>query len=90
MQKQKNVQIPLVVFNDIVDLLFCLGDCHLLQHNDKLRELFLRLDSAVRQKRKTMMFRETYSQLIHACDDASKDAARYNYLATRQIYNNLS
>ena len=87
-QKPKNVQIPLVVFNDIVDLLHHLGDYPQLQHDIKLCELYHKLDAAIRQKRKTMLFRETYSEIIQATDDSSKDAARKNYVATRKIYNN--
>ena len=85
MQKQKNVQIPFDTFNDIVELLNCLGNCAHL-HNIKLAALYKKVDSAIRIKRITMLHRETYAEIIHAKDDASKDDARDNYVATKKIY----
>ena len=85
MQKQKNVQIPLDVFNDIVELLYSLEDCAELC-NAKLAALYKKVDAAIRQKRIAMLHRETYAEIIRASDGFSKDAARENYLATKQIY----
>jgi hypothetical protein len=87
--KQKNVQIPLDTFNDIVDLIHFLDDCSYL-HNDSLAELYHRINSAIRKKRESMLFREVYAEIIRAKDDVSKDAARENYSATRQIYNRFN
>lgn len=88
MQKQKQIQIPLDVFNDIIELLCCLGDCSCL-YNDKLALLYGKIDAAIRKKRATMLYRDTFSDIIHAKDDSSRNAARENYLATRQLYSDL-
>ena len=85
MYKQKNIQIPENVFNDIIELLFYLGDPVCLR-NAKLEALYKKVDSAVRQKRISMLNRQTYAEIIHAKDDDSKESAHKNYLATKQFY----
>ena len=87
MQKQKNIQIPIDTFNDIVELLHCLGDCTDL-HNNKFTAIYKKVAEAIRKKRITMLHRETYAEIIHAKDDASKKDARYNYWATKELYSN--
>ncbi len=85
MNKQKNVQIPLDVFNDIVNLLLYLSDCA-ETFDDKSLVLYQRIDGAFRQKRLAMLNRDTYAEILRAKDDTAKENARNNYLATKMFY----
>ncbi len=85
MNKQKNVQIPLDVFYDIVNLLLFLSDCVGI-FDDKSLALYQRIDGAFRQKRLAMLHRDSYVEILRAKDDTAKENARNNYLATKKIY----
>ncbi len=85
MNKQKNVRIPLDVFNDIVNLLLFLSDC-VETFDDKSLALYQRIDDAFRQKRIAMLNRDTYAEILRAKDDTAIENARNNYLATKKFY----
>jgi len=83
--KEKNVQIPLSLFNRIVELM------NSLDTSDFDSILLIRYNTVqqgLRTKRISMLHRETFTAVVCADDDVKRRAALDNYVNTKRWYKN--
>ena len=81
--KQKNIQIPLALFNEIVEFMEYMDDA-------KLDILFADMCDSIlaqlRAKHDSMTLRGHYADIVHAKDEDRQHAARMHYLQMKRVY----
>jgi len=82
-QKQKNIQIPLTLFKEIVEFLEYMNGFNLDILFTDMRDSIL---SQLRAKQDSMSLREIYADIIYAKDDDKRHDARMHYLQMKRIY----
>jgi hypothetical protein len=83
--KEKNIQIPLSLFNRIVELMESLD---ISEFDPILMVMYNAVQHGLRTKRISMMHRETFAAVICAEDDNKKHIALENYVNTKRLYKN--
>ena len=82
-QKQKNIQIPLSLFHEIVEFVEYMDTCNLdILFTDMCHSIL----SQLRDKQDSMALREFYSATRYAKDEDSRHSARMLYLQMKRIY----
>lgn len=82
-QKQKNIQIPFSLFNDIVEFMEYLD----VSNWDILfQDMHFSIMERIRSKQDSMALRENYSAIVFAKDEDSQHDARMHYLQMKRIY----
>ena len=82
-KKTKNVQIPLDLFIDIVELLDYLNTDN---WDITLKVLYDSILERVRTKQDSMALREFYAGVVRATDEDKQHDARMLYLQMKRIY----
>ena len=82
-QKQKNVQIPLALFREIVEFVEYMEQCNLDILFADMRDSIL---AGLRAKQDSMALRENYADIIYAKDEDKRHDARMKYLHMKRIY----
>jgi len=81
--KQKNIQIPLTLFKEIIEFVEYMDDA-------KLDILFADMCDSIltqlRAKQDSMALREIYSDIVFAKDEDKQHAARMHYLQMKRVY----
>ena len=83
--KEKNIQIPISLFNRIVELMDSLDTSNF---DAILLIMFNAVQYGLRDKRIRMMHRENFADVVCAEDDVTKRAALDNYINTKSWYKN--
>ena len=82
-QKQKNVQIPLALFREIIEFVEYMDQCSLDRLFDDMCDSIL---AQLRAKQDSMALRENYADIIYAKDDDKRHDARMKYLHMKRVY----
>ena len=82
--EDKKTQIPLWLFNRIVELMDSLGP----PDDDALLAMFNAVKGGLREKRISMLYRDSYAKVICAKDDSQRKEALNNYVNTKLWYKN--
>ena len=81
--KQKNIQIPLPLFKEILEFMEYMDDA-------KLDILFADMCDSIlaqlRAKQDSMALREHYADIVHAKDEDKQHAAHMHYLQMKRVY----
>jgi hypothetical protein len=83
--KEKNIQIPLSLFNRIVELMESLD---ISEFDPILMVMYNAVQHGLRTKRISMIHRETFAAVVCADDDNKRRTALDNYVNTKRLYNN--
>ena len=83
--KDKNIQIPLSLFNRIVELMDSLTPP---DDDPVILFLFNTVLQGLRSKRISMLHRSTYAAVVCAKDDTKRKDALNNYVQTKHYYKN--
>jgi len=80
--KPKNVQIPLTLFNEIIDFLelWDISGCE-----PDVQQQYRKIFSALYAKKGNMELREAYAGVVSAKDDAKRKQARKAYLELKEL-----
>ena len=81
---QKNIQIPLYLFIDIIELLQYLDTSN---WDIPLKDLYDSILDQIRAKQDSIALRGLYSNIVFANDEQKQHAARMHYLQIKRIYN---
>ena len=84
--KEKNIQIPLSLFNRIVELMDSLDTT---DFDPLLLIMYNAVQLGLRTKLISMLHRETFTSVVCAGDDVKRRAALDNYVNTKHLYKNL-
>ena len=82
---QKNVQIPISLFDDLVVLMQCIDEGDDL-NQPLAKSLVERISSGIREKRKSAFLRNLYKEVIHSKRHNLGDEALINYRNTKTLY----
>ena len=85
---QKNVQIPISLFDDLVALLQFIDEGGDL-NQPLAKSLVERISSGIREKRKSALLRNLYKDVIHSQRHNLGDEALINYRNTKTLYSKL-
>jgi len=84
-EKEKNIQIPLSLFNRIVELMESLDTS---DFDPILLIMYNAVQYGIRKKRISMLHRETFAAVACADDDNERRIALDNYIYTKRFYSN--
>ena len=82
---EKKIQIPLSLFNRIVELMDSLD---VPEDDPVLLVMFNAVKHGLRAKRISMLHRSAFSDVVCAGDETQRGAALENYVKTKQFYKN--
>jgi hypothetical protein len=82
-QKQKNIQIPLSLFCEILEFVEYMDNCNLdILFADMCSSILIQL----RAKQDSMTLRQSYSAIVYAKDEESQHSARMHYLQMKRVF----
>ena len=82
----KNVTIPLTLFNNIID---CLDCWNMSDYDPLLRPLFADVLFALSKKKQSIELRDAYAKIINADNDEERHGARMRYLMKKRETDNF-
>ena len=81
--KQKNIQIPLTLFKEIIEFVEYMDDTKL---DILLADMCDSILAQLRAKQDSMALREIYADIVYAKDEDKQHVARMHYLQMKRIY----
>ena len=81
--KEKNIQIPLSLFNRIIEFMDSLD---INEFDPILLTMYKTVQYGLRTKRISMLHRETFAAVVNAEDDKKRLTALDNYVNTKLYY----
>ena len=84
LQKEKSVQIPVSLFNDIIDFMDQVHFLYRDKNDSEITELHFSILKRLDSKVASISLRNAYSRIVHAKDDNERFDARINYLSKKR------
>jgi hypothetical protein len=82
----KNITIPLSIFNKIIDLIDC---WHISDYDPLLRPTYSVVLDALMEKKHSIELRAAYQNILVADSDEQRDEARLRYLMKKRRFDDF-
>jgi len=84
--QQKNIQIPVTLFKDIVEFMEYLDESNWICERDILfRDMYSSIMNQIQTKQDSMALRKNYEAIIYAKDECARHDSRNHYLRMKRI-----